>query len=148
MSLWSYRFMERVARYMDKYYLDPIIGFFMPAGLGDFLTGVLSVPFVYYSLCVVRSVPLTLAVVCNMLIDMVLGMIPFAVGDIIDIFHKSYNKNLHLIVGYVNDDRRVISQVRKKSFWFVVVIILLCVIMYFQVIFLIWLAKKWMNFVG
>ena len=58
MNRQSYRLMASTAKYMDKYFLDPILGFVLPAGIGDALSSVLAFPFVYYSLCVVKSIPL------------------------------------------------------------------------------------------
>ena len=64
----SYRIMVKTAKYMDQYYLDPLIGL-IPGGVGDVLSSSLAMPFIYYSLCVVRSIPLTLAVIYNVLLD-------------------------------------------------------------------------------
>ena len=72
----SYRIMVKTAKYMDKYYLDPLIGL-IPGGVGDVLSSSLAMPFIYYSLCVVRSIPLTLAVIYNVLLDVLIGAIPF-----------------------------------------------------------------------
>lgn len=132
MNTMSYRIMDKTATWMDKYYLDPIIGFFLP-GVGDVLSSVLAVPFIYFSLVYVRSIPLTLAVIANSLKDALLGSIPFCIGDIIDIFYKSNAKNLRLITGYVNDDKEVIHQVNKSAFWSCVFIAILCVLIYFVV---------------
>ena len=35
MNMLSYRLMVGMAKYMDKYFLDPILGFVLPAGIGD-----------------------------------------------------------------------------------------------------------------
>ena len=53
MNMPSYRLMVGTAKYMDKYFLDPILGFVLPAGVGDALSSVFAFPFIYYSLCVV-----------------------------------------------------------------------------------------------
>ena len=71
----SYRIMVKTAKYMDQYYLDPLIGL-IPGGVGDVLSSSLAMPFIYYSLCVVRSIPLTLAVIYNVLLDVLIGAIP------------------------------------------------------------------------
>lgn len=76
----SYRIMVKTAKYMDQYYLDPLIGL-IPGGVGDVLSSSLAMPFIYYSLCVVRSIPLTLAVIYNVLLDVLIGAIPF-VGNV------------------------------------------------------------------
>ena len=82
----SYRVMVTTAKYMDKWFLDPIIGFILPVGIGDALSSVFAFPFIYYSLCVVKSIPLTLAVIYYILMDVLIGAIPFCIGDVLDIF--------------------------------------------------------------
>ena len=77
-----YRAMESLERYMDRYYLDAIIGFI--PGWGDAFSLLCAAPFIYFSARVIKSVPLTLAVINNALRDILLGLIPFFVGDIID----------------------------------------------------------------
>ena len=132
MSTTSYRIMDKTARYMDKYFLDPIIGL-IPGGVGDVLSSFLAIPFIYFALVQVKSIPLTLAVICNVLKDALLGSIPFFIGDIIDVFNRSYVANLRLITGYVNDDKAVIHEVNRKATWSAIFIIILCVLIYFIV---------------
>lgn len=131
----SYKSVECIARYMDRYFLDPILGFFVP-GLGDILTSLLTVPFIYVSLFKIRSIPLTLAVIFNMLKDMLYGMIPFFIGDVVDIFNRSYVQNLRLITGFVEDDKEVISQVNKKAVWMALLIALFGYLIYLLYSFL------------
>lgn len=128
----SYRVMDKTAKYMDKYFLDPIIGL-IPGGVGDVLSSCLAIPFIYFALVQVKSIPLTLAVICNVLKDVLLGSIPFFIGDIIDVFNRSYVANLRLITGYVNDDKAVIQEVNRKAVWSAVLIGILCVLIYFIV---------------
>lgn len=116
-----------IAKLMDRYYLDPVVGF-IPGG--DILTQFLNVPFVWMSLVKIRSLPLTLAVIFNSLLDMLLGAIPAFIGDIIDIFFKSYKKNLQLIIGYIEDDKETISTVRRYSILMGIGIFLLCYLIY------------------
>lgn len=132
MSTTSYRIMDKTARYMDKYFLDPIIGL-IPGGVGDVLSSFLAIPFIYFALVQVKSIPLTLAVICNVLKDALLGSIPFFIGDIIDVFNRSYVANLRLITGYVNDDKTVIHEVNRKATWSAIFIVILCVLIYFIV---------------
>lgn len=123
----SYRIMVKTAKYMDKYYLDPLIGL-IPGGVGDVLSSSLAMPFIYYSLCVVRSIPLTLAVIYNVLLDVLVGAIPF-VGNVLDIFKRSYLSNLRLITGYIEDDKEIISKVRKKALATAVLIAIVCALL-------------------
>ena len=130
MNMPSYRIMVKTAKYMDKYFLDPILGFILPAGIGDALSSVFAFPFIYYSLCVVKSVPLTLAVIYNILKDVLIGAIPFYIGDVLDVFKRSYIDNLKLITGYIEDDKDIIHKVQKKAFWTAVLIVVLCWLIY------------------
>ena len=69
--------------------------------------------------------PLTLAILNNTLRDMLLGMIPFFVGDIIDVFHRANTKNMAMIQGFVDGDEAIIREVNKKARQSAVVLILL-----------------------
>lgn len=132
MNTAAYRVMDMTAKYMDKYFLDPLIGL-LPGGVGDVLSSFLALPLIYFALVRVKSIPLTLAVICNILKDALLGSLPFFIGDVIDVFNRSYISNLKLITGYVNDDRAVIREVNRKAFWSAVLIVVLCVLIYFVV---------------
>ncbi|KIP61284.1 hypothetical protein ST43_02940 [Prevotella pectinovora] len=127
----SYRMMVKTAKYMDKYYLDPLIGL-IPGGVGDTISSLVALPFIYYSLCVVKSIPLTLAVIYNILIDVMLGAIP-VIGNVFDIFKRSYVENLRLITGYIEDDKEIISKVRKKAFATALLIAVVCFLIYWVV---------------
>lgn len=129
----SYRMVKGIATVMDKYFLDPIIGFFLPA-FGDILTSVMTLPYIMVALFKVRSIPLTLAIIYNMLVDMLLGLIPFCIGDLIDIFNRSYIKNYKLIVGFVEDDKEVIHEVNRKAVFTGICIVAFCLLVY-------WLTK-------
>lgn len=130
MSRPSYQILVKTAKYMDKYYLDPIIGFILPGGIGDTISSVTALPFIYYSLCIVKSIPLTLAVIYNILIDILIGTIPYFIGDILDVFKRSYIDNLRLITGYIEDDKEIINKVRKKAFVTVMFIAIICFLIY------------------
>lgn len=118
-----YRVMLCLTRYMDQYFLDALIG--LIPGWGDAIALLSVIPFVYFSLCIVKSVPLTLAVVNNALRDVLLGMIPFFVGNVIDIFHRANKKNLALIQGFVDGDEAVIKQVNRQAAQSVIVLVIL-----------------------
>ena len=118
-----YRMMEAMERYMDRYYLDAIIGFI--PGWGDAISLLCAAPFVYFSARVVKSVPLTLAVINNALRDILLGLIPFFVGDIIDVFHRSNSRNMAMVRGFVEGDQVVIRQVNQRAWQAVAILITL-----------------------
>lgn len=129
----SYQLAERIARLMDKYYLDAVLGFLLE-GFGDLLTQLLTLPYIYVSAVKIRSMPLTLAVIYNALRDIAMGLIPFYIGDVIDVFNKSFVQNFKLIVGFVEGDKKIISEVNRKAVRMAVLIVMLCVIIYFLVL--------------
>ncbi len=122
----AYQTMNSLTRYMDRYYLDALIGII--PGWGDAIAVLSALPFVYFSSRVIKSVPLTLAVINNALRDVLLGMIPFFVGDVIDIFHRANTKNMAMIQGFVDGDAEVIKQVNQRALQSVVVLIVLLVL--------------------
>ena len=90
----SYRTLEKIARVMDDYYIDPLLGL-LPVGIGDMISSIVVIPFIYTSLVRLKSIPLTLAVLFNILKDILLGMLPFFIGDVIDVFYKSPHTPLY-----------------------------------------------------
>lgn len=125
----SYGACKGIKTVMDDYYLDAIIGF-LPGGIGDVVSGPLLFPYIYVALFKVRSIPLTLSVIYNWLVDTCLGIIPM-VGNFIDIFYKGYKKSYRQIVGFVEDDKEIISEVNGNAIKVTVFIIILCVIIYY-----------------
>jgi len=119
----AYQTMRGLSRYMDRYYLDALIG--VIPGWGDAIALICVVPFVYFSLRVIKSIPLTLAVINNALRDILLGMIPFFVGDIIDIFHRANIQNMQMIQGFVDGDEAVVKQVNRRALQSAVVLVML-----------------------
>lgn len=119
-----YHHIKKVTQLADGYYLDFVIGL-IPGGFGDVLGGLFSLSHVYFGLFKLRSIPLTLALLNNMLRDVFLGMLPFYVGDAIDFFYKSNKKNMALIDGFLNDDKEIIHQVNKKAVQAAIVFFLL-----------------------
>ena len=110
----AYQTMSGLTRYMDRYYLDALIGII--PGWGDAIA-LLS--------RVIKSIPLTLAVLNNALRDVLLGMIPFFVGDVIDIFHRANTKNMAMIQGFVDGDETIIKQVNQRAWQSAIVLIVL-----------------------
>ena len=115
--------MNDITRYMDHYYLDAIIGII--PGWGDMITLFCVVPFIYFSTRVIKSIPLTLAIINNALRDVLLGMIPFFIGDVIDVFHRANTKNMAMIQGFVDGNEIVIKEVNRKAIQSTVVLIIL-----------------------
>lgn len=130
----SYRTISWISKVFDDWYLDGIIG--LAPVVGDLANSILAMPFVYVSLFKIRSIPLTLACIANILIDSLVGMIPFWIGNICDFFVRSYRKNMRLIVGYVEDDKEIIAEVNRKAIWMAILIIVICLLIYWVVILL------------
>lgn len=122
----AYQAMNILTRYMDRYYLDAIIG--LIPGWGDAIVLLCVAPFVYFSLCIIKSIPLTLAVLNNAVRDVLLGMIPFFVGDIIDIFHRANIQNMEMIQGFVDGDETVIKKVNQRA-WQSALFLILCLLL-------------------
>ena len=121
-----YQTMNDITRYMDRYYLDALIG--VIPGWGDMITLFCVVPFIYFSTHVIKSIPLTLAIINNALRDILLGMIPFFIGDVIDVFHRANTKNMAMIQGFVDGNETVIKEVNRKALQSAVVLIILLIL--------------------
>lgn len=138
----SYVLSEKVANLMDKYFLDGIIGLF--PGVGDIFSSVCVMPQLYLSLFKIKSIPLTLAVLLNVMIDIAVGLIPFWIGNICDFFHRAYLKNFRLIAGFVNDDKDIIKEVNAKAFISAILIVIMIGIVYL----LVSLISKLVDWIG
>ena len=118
-----YQSMQSFTRYMDRFYLDAVIG--LIPGWGDAVALLCVVPFVYFSMFIIKSIPLTLAVLNNALRDVLLGMIPFFIGDVIDIFHRANMKNMAMIQGFIDGDEAIIKQVNRRALQSAIVLVVL-----------------------
>ena len=127
----SYQLISFITTLSDKYFLDPIIGLF-PV-VGDFITSVVGLPFIYVTLVKVRSIPLTLAVIYNYLIDMLLGCIPFFIGDFLDFVNRAHIKNMKLITHYVQDDKATVNDVNSKALRTAFLIVILSFVIYYTI---------------
>ena len=72
---------------------------------------------------------MTLAVINNALRDILIGMIPFFVGDIIDLFHRANIQNMQMIQGFVDGDEAIIKQVNQRAWQSAIVLIVLIVLL-------------------
>lgn len=129
----TYRLTQQISKWMGNYYLDPIIGFLLPGG-GDIVTGLFIFPYLYISIFKLRSLPLTLAIIYNILFDILVGMIPAHLGDVIDIFNKAYVKNSRLLTGFVEGDTTVIREVNRKAILFGILILLIILLIYLLIL--------------
>lgn len=124
----SYKLIHAIALWMDQRLLDPLIGLVMP-GLGDALTSVLTMPFLYLSIVKLKSIPLTLAIVCNILLDVLIGIIPY-IGVVGDVFKRAFTRNAALIKGYVEGDKAVMQEIDWKAVGMAFLIVILCGLIY------------------
>jgi hypothetical protein len=76
-------------------------------------------------MCIIKSIPLTLAVLNNALRDVLLGMIPFFIGDVIDIFHRANMKNMAMIQDFIDGDEAIIKQVNRRALQSAIVLLVL-----------------------
>lgn len=136
-----YRTLQRIAQWMDTYYLDPILGFLLPAGIGDFVSALMAIPFIVFSLFVAKSIPLTLAIINHTLWDIFIGLIPFFVGDVLDVFSRPYRRNLQLIEGYLAGDKSTIRHLQKHMAFTLFAILLCCTLIYFMLKAVLWFGN-------
>jgi len=57
--------------------------------------------------------------------DILLGLIPFFVGDIIDVFHRSNVRNMAMVRGFVEGDEAVIRQVNQRAWQAAAILVVL-----------------------
>ena len=137
----TYGWLQRASELMDRYYVDAALSFAIPGGIGDAIAALISVVYVAFTAIKIRSFALTLAIINNTLRDILLGMIPFYVGDIIDVFHRSNQQNMALIKGFVEGDEEIIKTVNRKAAYSVVIFICLCILIYIMVKIVIWAGQ-------
>jgi hypothetical protein len=86
---------ESIARWMDRRYLDPVLGLILP-GAGDLLGAGLGL----YPMLLAwrRGAPKSLLarMLLNLSVDLLGGSVPL-VGDIWDFFFKAHSRNLELL---------------------------------------------------
>lgn len=129
----TYNACTKICKWMDTFYLDPILSI-IPGGVGDIISQTLTVPFIYVAATKIKSLPLTLAIIYNSLVDMLIGAIP-VLGDIIDIFNKNHKKNYKLLTGFIEDDKEIKHEVNKKAIFcgiaIAILIFLICLVLKF-----------------
>ena len=135
-----YLLMQKVTRYMDQYHLDGIAGL-VPGGLGDVVSAMMALVHIYFGMFKLKSIPLTLALLNNVLRDVLMGMLPFFIGDIIDFLNKAHVKNMRLIDGYLDDDVAIIQEVNRKAWQSAAIFIVLILAITGMVWLLVWLTK-------
>ncbi len=103
---------ERVAHWMDRRYLDPVIGFFLP-GVGDALGAVIGLYGVYLARKLGYPKVILARMMINLGLDSLVGAVPI-LGAVFDVFHKAHLRNLKLL-------QQRPERSSHKSDWLVVV---------------------------
>lgn len=127
----EYELLKSIYSIMDKYCLDPILGFVAP-GLGDTVLCALTIPFIYTAIFKLRSFPLTVSIIYNASVDALIGMIPVA-GDIGDLFVRSYKKSYQQIVGYTEGDPETIRRIKGNTVKSCILIAIIGILIYFVI---------------
>ncbi len=83
-----------IARWMDRYGLDPIIG--LIPGIGDVIGAGFGLYIVSIGVRRGLSKPIIARMVFHLFVDMLVGALPL-VGDVADFFYKANEKNLQLL---------------------------------------------------
>ena len=142
-----YKAMEQTQRVMDDYYLDGILGL-LPYGIGDLLSALFALLYVWFAFVKIRSIPLALAIINNSLRDVLFGMIPFYIGDVIDFFHKANRENMQLVRGFVEGDKEVIRDVNRKAVQSAILIVLMIVLIIAMIVLLVSLTTWLIHLIG
>ncbi len=89
-----------IARWMDRYGLDPLIG--LIPGIGDVIGAGFGLYIVSIGVRRGLSKPIIARMVFHLFVDMLVGALPL-VGDVADFFYKANEKNLQLLEERVGD---------------------------------------------
>ena len=139
----SYKCAKLAAKYLDDWYLDPILGFVFPS-IGDAINAILTIPLVYLALVKLRSIPLTLAILNNLIKDCFIGLFPI-VGDIVDAFYLMNKRNYRLVLGFIDDDQEIIKEVNRGAIYAAISIVVCAVLIYFTLKLLVYLTTEAFN---
>lgn len=124
-----------LARALDDWYIDPIIGFLLP-GVGDLLGALLGLYIVLVGVQRRVSRLVIARMLVNIALDTVVGVIP-VVGDVYDVVYKANRRNLALLI-----ERQPLAPARATD-WLVLAgaMVLFCAAAAAPVVFVVWLVK-------
>lgn len=97
-----------LARVLDRFYLDPLLGFLLPGG-GDVIGSVIGIYTVMLAARRKVSPVIIARMLLNLAADAVLGLIPF-LGDLVDIGFKANLRNLDLLAERVEHGGRATAR--------------------------------------
>lgn len=119
---WDYKALMWSDKYIDRFGIDALIDLIPYAG--SFIGVLFMIPPLRIAIKKIKSLPLTLAVLYNYLMDALVGLVPF-VGPVLDFFFHANSRSAKLVVGYVEDDWELIKEVRRKAVYFAIAIVVL-----------------------
>ena len=134
----QYGTLKKIADVMDKWHLDSIIG--LIPGAGDAITGVVVLPYLHCSLFVLHSIPLTLSIIYNTLVDVLIGIFPIG-GDIFDFFHKSFITSYEQIIGYAEGNPQTLQEIDSGAVRMCILITVLCILIRLAALIVTWLIS-------
>jgi len=70
------------------------------------------------------------------------------IGNVADFFHRSFKKNMDLIIGFVEDDKEIIQKVNQKAAITAVLIVLVILIIYWLITAIIGIITGAIGFIG
>lgn len=138
----DFKILYLIKKYMDEYYLDAIFSLF--PGVGDFVTQIFSLVYIYFSIVKLQSIRLTTLIIFYALVDICIGLIPI-LGVVLDFFNKSYKTNYELIIGYVNKDKAVMNKINKHFTFAIFAIIGLIVAIVFLIKYTLKFSIQFLN---
>jgi hypothetical protein len=86
---------RRLARWLDRYYVDPIVGLLVP-GVGDLMTGAAGLYLVVLAFRARMPWIVIARMLINLTVDIVVGLIPI-LGDVFDFVWRANERNLKLL---------------------------------------------------
>jgi hypothetical protein len=125
----SYQSFDQMSKLLDNYGLDPIIGL-IPV-VGDLVTSIMGMQALTIA-TQIGSIPLLLAMLLNIVLDFLIGVIPYA-GMVLDFLFRGHRKNYSILTGYIDGDQAVINKVNSRAAITGVAILVVVVTIYYVV---------------
>lgn len=129
------RWARTIARILDDYYLDALIGLLVP-GAGDALTSATGLYLVGVAIREKLPAVVIARMLINLSVDALVGVIPLA-GDLFDFAFKANKRNLRLL-----EERHVAERSRPSDWLYVGLAAALCLAaLALPIVLMVWLAR-------